>query len=76
LHRRNPDYRNAVPFALAANAGLPHPGGIRLGPWFESVSLQRRVFEPSRPRGSEHPDELMEALELFGKKVLPHIRDI
>jgi alkanesulfonate monooxygenase SsuD/methylene tetrahydromethanopterin reductase-like flavin-dependent oxidoreductase (luciferase family) len=23
--------------------------------------------------GSEHPDELMEALELFGKKVLPHI---
>ena len=26
--------------------------------------------------GSEHPDELMEALELFGKKVLPHIRDI
>ena len=26
--------------------------------------------------GSEGPDELMEALELFGKKVLPHIRDI
>jgi alkanesulfonate monooxygenase SsuD/methylene tetrahydromethanopterin reductase-like flavin-dependent oxidoreductase (luciferase family) len=26
--------------------------------------------------GSEDPDELMEALELFGKKVLPHIRDI
>src|SRR6266849_4594994 len=26
--------------------------------------------------GSEHPDQLMEALELFGKKVLPHIRDI
>jgi alkanesulfonate monooxygenase SsuD/methylene tetrahydromethanopterin reductase-like flavin-dependent oxidoreductase (luciferase family) len=26
--------------------------------------------------GSEHPDALMEALELFGKKVLPHIRDI
>jgi alkanesulfonate monooxygenase SsuD/methylene tetrahydromethanopterin reductase-like flavin-dependent oxidoreductase (luciferase family) len=26
--------------------------------------------------GSEHPDELMEALELFCKKVLPHIRDI
>jgi alkanesulfonate monooxygenase SsuD/methylene tetrahydromethanopterin reductase-like flavin-dependent oxidoreductase (luciferase family) len=26
--------------------------------------------------GSEHPDELMEALELFGKKVLPQIRDI
>jgi hypothetical protein len=26
--------------------------------------------------GSEHPDELMEALELFGKKLLPHIRDI
>jgi hypothetical protein len=26
--------------------------------------------------GSEHPDELIEALELFGKKVLPHIRDI
>jgi alkanesulfonate monooxygenase SsuD/methylene tetrahydromethanopterin reductase-like flavin-dependent oxidoreductase (luciferase family) len=26
--------------------------------------------------GSDHPDELMEALELFGKKVLPHIRDI
>ena len=25
---------------------------------------------------SEHPDALMEALELFGKKVLPHIRDI
>ena len=25
---------------------------------------------------SEDPDELMEALELFGKKVLPHIRDI
>jgi alkanesulfonate monooxygenase SsuD/methylene tetrahydromethanopterin reductase-like flavin-dependent oxidoreductase (luciferase family) len=26
--------------------------------------------------GSEDPDALMEALELFGKKVLPHIRDI
>src|SRR6516164_9406433 len=26
--------------------------------------------------GSEDPDELMEALELFGTKVLPHIRDI
>ena len=26
--------------------------------------------------GSEDPDKLMEALELFGKKVLPHIRDI
>jgi hypothetical protein len=26
--------------------------------------------------GSEDPEELMEALELFGKKVLPHIRDI
>jgi alkanesulfonate monooxygenase SsuD/methylene tetrahydromethanopterin reductase-like flavin-dependent oxidoreductase (luciferase family) len=26
--------------------------------------------------GSEDPDELMEALELFGKKVLPQIRDI
>ena len=26
--------------------------------------------------GSEDPDELMEGLELFGKKVLPHIRDI
>jgi alkanesulfonate monooxygenase SsuD/methylene tetrahydromethanopterin reductase-like flavin-dependent oxidoreductase (luciferase family) len=26
--------------------------------------------------GSEHPDALMEALELFGKKVLPHIRDV
>jgi alkanesulfonate monooxygenase SsuD/methylene tetrahydromethanopterin reductase-like flavin-dependent oxidoreductase (luciferase family) len=26
--------------------------------------------------GSDDPDELMEALELFGKKVLPHIRDI
>ena len=26
--------------------------------------------------GSDHPDELMEALELFGKKVLPHIRAI
>jgi hypothetical protein len=25
---------------------------------------------------SEDPDELMEALEVFGKKVLPHIRDI
>jgi hypothetical protein len=26
--------------------------------------------------GSEGPDALMEALEQFGKKVLPHIRDI
>jgi alkanesulfonate monooxygenase SsuD/methylene tetrahydromethanopterin reductase-like flavin-dependent oxidoreductase (luciferase family) len=26
--------------------------------------------------GSEDPDALMEALELFGTKVLPHIRDI
>ena len=26
--------------------------------------------------GSEDPDALMEALELFGEKVLPHIRDI
>src|SRR5207248_865368 len=26
--------------------------------------------------GSEGPDELMEALELFGKKVLPYIREI
>jgi hypothetical protein len=26
--------------------------------------------------GSEDPAEPMEALELFGKKVLPHIRDI
>ena len=26
--------------------------------------------------GSEDPDELMKGLELFGKKVLPHIRDI
>ena len=26
--------------------------------------------------GSEDPDALMETLELFGKKVLPHIRDI
>jgi hypothetical protein len=26
--------------------------------------------------GSEDPDELTEALELFGKKVLPRIRDI
>ena len=26
--------------------------------------------------GSEDPDALMEALELFGKNVLPHIRDI
>ena len=26
--------------------------------------------------GSEDPDQLMEALELFGKKVLPQIRDI
>jgi alkanesulfonate monooxygenase SsuD/methylene tetrahydromethanopterin reductase-like flavin-dependent oxidoreductase (luciferase family) len=26
--------------------------------------------------GSEDPDDLTEALELFGKKVLPHIRDI
>jgi hypothetical protein len=26
--------------------------------------------------GSEGPDTLMEALELFGKQVLPHIRDI
>jgi hypothetical protein len=25
--------------------------------------------------GSEDPTELMKALELFGKKVLPHIRD-
>jgi hypothetical protein len=30
----------------------------------------------SRPGGSEHPDQLMEALELFGMEVLPHIRDI
>src|SRR5260370_8259405 len=26
--------------------------------------------------GSEDPDQLMEALELFGRKVLPHVRDI
>ena len=26
--------------------------------------------------GSDDPDVLMEALDLFGKKVLPHIRDI
>ena len=26
--------------------------------------------------GLEDPDELMKALALFGKKVLPHIRDI
>ena len=26
--------------------------------------------------GSEHPDQLMEALELFGKEVLPHIREV
>jgi hypothetical protein len=26
--------------------------------------------------GSEHPNQLMEALEIFGKKVLPHMRDI
>jgi len=26
--------------------------------------------------GSEAPDELMEALELFGNKVLPQIREI
>ena len=26
--------------------------------------------------GFEEPDALMEALELIGKKVLPHIRDI
>jgi alkanesulfonate monooxygenase SsuD/methylene tetrahydromethanopterin reductase-like flavin-dependent oxidoreductase (luciferase family) len=26
--------------------------------------------------GSEDPDDLMESLELFGKKVLPHIRDL
>ena len=26
--------------------------------------------------GSEDPDELMEALELFGKRVLPHIRGV
>jgi len=26
--------------------------------------------------GSEHSDELMEALELFGRTVLPHIRDV
>jgi hypothetical protein len=26
--------------------------------------------------GAEGPDQLMEALELFGNKVLPHIRDI
>ena len=26
--------------------------------------------------GSEGPDALMEALELFGKKVLPQIRDV
>jgi hypothetical protein len=26
--------------------------------------------------GSEDPDALMEALELFSKKMLPHIRDI
>ena len=26
--------------------------------------------------GSKDPDELMAALELFGKKVQPHIRDI
>jgi len=26
--------------------------------------------------GSEAPDELIEALELFGTKVLPQIRDI
>jgi hypothetical protein len=25
--------------------------------------------------GSDDPEELMEALELFGKKVLPHIRE-
>jgi hypothetical protein len=30
----------------------------------------------NRTPGSEDPGELMEALELFGKKVLPHIRDI
>jgi len=29
-----------------------------------------------RTPGSEDPDALMKALELFGKKVLPHIRDI
>jgi hypothetical protein len=26
--------------------------------------------------GSEGPDALMEALELFGRKVLPQIRDV
>ena len=26
--------------------------------------------------GSEHPDQLMEALDLFSNKMLPHIRDI
>jgi len=26
--------------------------------------------------GSEHPNQVVEALELFGKKALPHIRDV
>jgi hypothetical protein len=37
---------------------------------------QSRVDLSFQIPGSEDPDELMEALELFGEKVLPHIRDI
>jgi hypothetical protein len=35
---------------------------------------RRRSVVPDPGLGT--PDQLMEALELFGKKVLPHIRDI
>jgi hypothetical protein len=37
-----------------------------------------RILEVERQQngGSESADELMEALELFGKNVLPHIRDV
>jgi len=44
---------------------------------FELHALLLGVVDLSfQTPGSEHPDQLMEALELFGKKVLPHIRDI
>jgi hypothetical protein len=46
---------------------------IARGPRRDRLWRRRSVFPHP---GLEDPDALMEALELFGKKVLPHIRDV
>ena len=78
------DKRNIAGEARAANVGGVLPTTFIGGPdaIVEQIKKCREVVGAGvldlslHPPGSNDTGALMSALELFGKKVLPHIRDI